>query len=92
MAGMGYAAVFGSLCPVGCIWKNRFGEASGEDPGAFLCFEGKKDVKLQARVGGGSWQGRAVGEGWRVSRQGRTVGEDWRGKLAGKNCGRGLEG
>ncbi len=79
MAGMGYAAVFGSLCPVGCIWNNRFGEASGEDPGAFLCFEGKKDVKLQARVGGGSWQGRAVGE-------------DWRGKLAGKNCGRGLEG
>ena len=74
MAGMGYAAVFGSLCPVGCIWNNRFGEASGEDPGAFLCFEGKKDVKLQARVGGVSRQEELWARG-RVSRQGRAVGE-----------------
>ena len=79
MAGMGYAAVFGSLCPVGCIWNNRFGEASGEDPGAFLCFEGKKDVKLQGCVGGGRGQVRGVGLGWR-------------GMLAGMNCGRGLVG
>ena len=87
MVGMGYAAVFGSLCPVGCIWNNRFGEASGEDPGAFLCFEGKGcktagegwrgevgREELWARGGGVSRQEELWARG-RVSRQGRAVGE-----------------
>ena len=77
MVGMGYAAVFGSLCPVGCIWNNRFGEASGEDPGAFLCFEGKG-----CKTAGEGWRGEVGREElWargRVSRQRRVVGEGWR--------------